>query len=669
MVRHVVATSIRWRFLVALIAVSAIVFGVVQLRGAPVEPLPEFAPVTVEVQSEAPGLSAQEVEDLVTMPLEANLLSGVAWVESMRSASVPGLSSVVMTFEPGTDLVRARQVVQERLTQGALLTNASRAPVMLQPTSASNRVTMIGLSSKDTSLMDLSVLARWTIRPKLMSIPGVANVAIWGQRERQLQVLADPVRMKDKGVTLDQVVATTGNSLWVSPLSFLNASTPGRGGFVDLPQQRVSIQHVSPITGPDQLAKVAVEGKPGVILGDVATVVENNPVIIGDGLVNDESGLVMVVEKQPGASAAVVSKGIEKAVKSLSTGLPGVDLDTSLYRPAAYAAESKSNLRIALVVALLLVAIGSFVSFLSWRAMVVTLTGVIASLLGGWFVLRYRTAPINLLALTGLGIGVVVAIADASSGASRAAAAARESGDSLFKRLHAALSAAATPAVYTALAAGMLAVPIYLLEGRAGAFLPEIVLGYLVVVVASLLSALLVVPAVAAIVYGIGHPGSVSPSTRAIAAVSGRLAAVATRPVIPVTALVVGIGACLGLYAALDRSTRPVFEEQTVVVSAVGTAGASPQAMTKALTEVATSIRGLGGVANVSGHVGRAIQGERVGGANMGELWITMKDGADRASTVGAIRRVASDYAGLQTQVGPTSTGAPMRSSPTPPRR
>ena len=150
MIGRIVGAGVRARVLVLILAVAAAVMGVVQLWATPIEPVPEFAPVTVEVQSEALGLSAQEVEDLVTVPLESNLLSGVAWVDRMQSSSIPGLSSIVMTFEEGTDPIRARQVVQERLTQGALLTNASKAPVMLQPTSAANRVMMIGLSSQST---------------------------------------------------------------------------------------------------------------------------------------------------------------------------------------------------------------------------------------------------------------------------------------------------------------------------------------------------------------------------------------------------------------------------------------------------------------------------------------------------------------------------------------
>ncbi|MCA0323326.1 MAG: efflux RND transporter permease subunit, partial [Actinobacteria bacterium] len=293
MISYLVRTGARARVLVVILTLAAAAFAGFQMTRTSIEAVPEFAPVTVEVQSEALGLSAQEVEDLVTVPLESNLLSGVAWVDTMQSISMAGLSSIVMTFEDGTDEIRARQVVQERLTQGALLTNASKAPVMLQPTSAANRVMMIGLSSADQSLVDLSVLSRWTIRPKLMSVEGVANVSVWGMRDRQLHVQADPVRMQQHGVSLDQVVATTGNALWVSPLSFLEASTPGRGGFLDLPQQRVNVQHVSPITDSATLGRVSVEGaaSPDITLADVATIVEAPPTIIGDGIVVDASAL------------------------------------------------------------------------------------------------------------------------------------------------------------------------------------------------------------------------------------------------------------------------------------------------------------------------------------------------------------------------------------------
>ena len=192
----IVRWSLRYRILVVGIAAAVMVIGVAQLRSAPVDVLPEYSPPYVEVQTEAIGLSAAEVEQFVTVPLEALMLSGVAWVETIRSESVPGLSSIVLIFEPGTDVMRARQVVQERLTQAHILPKVAKPPQMIQPLSSASRVMIVSLASTSMSLTDLSVHARWTVRPRLMGVPGVANVAIWGHRERQLQVLVDPQRLR-----------------------------------------------------------------------------------------------------------------------------------------------------------------------------------------------------------------------------------------------------------------------------------------------------------------------------------------------------------------------------------------------------------------------------------------------------------------------------------------
>src|SRR5512136_91565 len=248
MIRGIVGWSLRSRFVLVVVAVALMVFGVAQVRNMPVDVLPEFSPPYVEIQTEALGLSAQEVEDLITVPLEQDLLNGVAWVDVIRSESVPGLSSITLVFEPGADLYRARQMVAERLAQAPLgLPNVSKPPTMLQPMSATSRVIIVGLSTKNLSLIQLGVLARWTIGPRLMAVPGVANVALWGLRDRQLQVQVDPERLRAYDVTLAQVLETTGNALWVSTLSFVEASLPGNAGFIDTPQQRIGLRHVLPI--------------------------------------------------------------------------------------------------------------------------------------------------------------------------------------------------------------------------------------------------------------------------------------------------------------------------------------------------------------------------------------------------------------------------------------
>jgi Cu/Ag efflux pump CusA len=654
MIGRIVGRVVRGRVLVLILAAAAAVMGVVQLGATPIEPVPEFAPVTVEVQSEALGLSAQEVEDLVTVPLESNLLSGVAWVDRMQSSSIPGLSSIVMTFEEGTDPIRARQVVQERLTQGALLTNASKAPVMLQPTSAANRVMMIGLSSQSQDLVDLSVLSRWTIRPKLMSVNGVANVAVWGMRDRQLHVQANPVRMRQHGVSLDELIATTGNSLWVSPLSFLEASTPGRGGFIDLPQQRVNVQHVSPITDAAALGRVAVENAPlGVTLADVATIVEAPPTIIGDGIVDEESGLVLVVEKQPGTSTTEVSRGIEEALAALSVGLPGVSLDPSIYRPADYVDDVQRNLALVALGALLLLAVACALIYRAWRPTVMIVSTVALSVLAGYLLLWLREPPVTLIAVTGLAAGAVLAIAQAVAAVDAVRRAPLEL--PLRQRVSSAYGTLGVTAVYTALASALLVAPAFLLKGRWGAFFPEAGTGFLVATAGSLVVALVAAPAVAASIGTGRSPAAPMPAPmpasawRLLSSTAGRITSSA---VAVVAVLAIGIAASAALAVALGAQPSPEFKERTVVLKLTAPEGTSPQALTSSLGELAGELRAIDKVVGVGGHVGRAVTGERVLGANSGELWISLDAGADRQAVISSAMEAARSAGDLRPSIG-----------------
>src|SRR4051794_10999159 len=182
------AGVLRFRLLILAAAVGVLSVGLVQLNRAPVDVLPEFTPPYAEIQTEALGLSAEEVEQLITVPLEADLLNGVEDVEVLRSQSIPGLSSIVMVFDDGTDVFKARALVQERLTQAHALPNVSKPPLMLQPLSSSSRVLVFGLSSDKVSPIEKSVMARWTMQPRLLGVPGVASVNIWGFRDRQMQV-------------------------------------------------------------------------------------------------------------------------------------------------------------------------------------------------------------------------------------------------------------------------------------------------------------------------------------------------------------------------------------------------------------------------------------------------------------------------------------------------
>ena len=217
---RLVSWSLQFRFLVLIGAAAIAFFGMTQLRKQNVDILPEFAPLTVEVQAEAVGLAPAEVESLITAPLE-EILSGVPWLKSMQSRSIAGLCAISLHFEDGTSLLKARQMVQERLLHTSVLPKVAKPPAMLQPKSDLNRAMQIGLSSDKLSLTEVSLLARWKIKPRLMSVPGVASVAIFGQRERQLQVEVDTEKLNARGVQLQDVIKAAGNALWVSPLTYL----------------------------------------------------------------------------------------------------------------------------------------------------------------------------------------------------------------------------------------------------------------------------------------------------------------------------------------------------------------------------------------------------------------------------------------------------------------
>ena len=414
MTKWILAWSLRSRRLVITLALVLMGIGVWQLRDASLDALPEFSPPTVEVQTEALGLSAEEVEQLITVPIEQDLLNGVAWLDTIRSKSVPGLSSIELIFEPGTDLIRARQVVQERMTQAHALPQVSKPPQMLQPLSSTSRVMMVKLSSKDLTPIELSVLARWTIRPRLLGAKGVANVAIWGQRERQLQVQVNPTKLHGQGVSLEQVISTTGNALWVSPLTFLEASTPGTGGFIDTPNQRLGVQHLSPIRTPADLAQVAIEDREGppLLLGDVANVVEDHQPLIGDAIFTDGTGLMLVIEKFPGSETREVTRAIDQAFDALRPGLRGVDIDTSIYRPARLVDTASNNIRLAVLAAGLVLAAALGLLLFNWRTALISVVSIAAAIIAGALVLHLRGETFHPMTIAGLLLALAVVVDD-----------------------------------------------------------------------------------------------------------------------------------------------------------------------------------------------------------------------------------------------------------------
>ncbi len=657
--RGIVTWSLKFRLLVVAAAAVVMGVGVAQLRDAPVEVLPEFTPPYVEIQTEALGLSAEEVEQLITVPLEADLLNGVAGVDVIRSESVPGLSSVVLVFEPETDLFRGRQLVQEQLTQAHALPNVSRPPTMLQPLSSASRVMMIGLSSDKLTPIQQGVLARWTMKPALMGVPGVANVAIWGQRERELQVQVDPERLRDKNVTLNQVVATAGNAQVVSPLSFLEASTPGTGGFIETPQQRFSVQHVfDKLANPAELGKVSVEDTNGRLrLTDVASVVEDHQPLIGDAVVNGGDGLMLVVEKLPGTNTREVTEGVEAALERLEPGLSGMRVDPSVFRPATFVQEAVGNVGTALLIGGVLLVLTLAAFLFEWRALVISIVTIPLSLLAAGLVLDLRGETFNALVFAGLAVALVVVIDDAVAGVHAVARRLRTRDRGEERSLSAAVVEATiearSPLAYATLIILLAAVPVLIVERAPGAFFEPLAISYMLAVVASMVVALTVTPALSMLLFGRGRLGSSEPPVaRALAARYGAvLARFVRRPGPALGAAAVAGLAGLALLALMGTSVIPTFKDRDVLMRLDGQPGTSQPEMSRVAREASRQLREIPGVENVGAHVGRAVTGDRIVDVNSSDLWVSIDGGADYDATLASVEGVADRFRGFDHEV------------------
>lgn len=652
MMRWVVGSSLKFQRLVLAVAVALIAFGFAQLRNTSAEALPEFGPVRVDVQVEALGLSAEEVENLITNPMENEFFNGIPWLAKLESHTLPGLSSMEMTFEPGTDPIRARQVVQERLTMApALPAASSRPPLVVQPLSSTSRLMMIGLSSTDQSLIDMSLLSRWTVVPRLLSVPGVANVSIWGFRDRQLQVQVDPGRLVRNGVTLDQVLRTSANALWVSPLTFVEASTPGLGGFIDTANQRIEIQHNQPIKTAADLAKVTIEGAEnrGLRLADVADIVEDHQILIGDAVVKDAPSLMLVVERFPGTKVSEVTHEVEAALDELRPAAPGVSFDTTVYRPATFLDTMVDNLVTALIAGavLLLLVLGALL--LDWRAALVSLVTIATSLAVTLLVLSLFGVGLNMMSVAGLVMALAIVVDDAVVGVDNVRRRLREgTGEGV---VHAAVLEMRAPLTVAALVAVVSVAPVFVLDGVRGAFLTPVAQAFLAATLVSLVTAMTLAPVLARLLLA-GRAAGDRESAPA-RAMARRYAALVPgllrRPVWSYALVAVLVVAGLLAVPFLGgRPLSPTLKERDLLVSWEAPPGTSLPEMNRITGALTAELRSVPGVRDVGAHTGRAIAGDQIVSVNSGEVWLSIDRKADYDRTLAAVRRVVQGYPGMR---------------------
>ena len=510
LMRWIVGTSLNYRFLVVAIGALLMVFGVATLPSTRVDAFPEFAPPRVVIQTACLGLSTSDVEQLVTVPLE-QALNGVDGLDVMRSKSVPQLSAIELIFKQNVDELKARQLVQERMTAVATtLPTWAAPPVMLAPVSATGRAIQIGMTSKNHSLIQMSMSAYWTIRARLLEVPGVANVALWGERLQMMQVQVEPPKMEARHVALNEVMEATADAVDSGLLRFSSGSIIGTGGMIESPNQRIDVHNVLPIVTPDDLAKVPLHvdgnGK-GVKIGDVAHVVEDHQPLIGDAVINDSPGLLLVVEKLPWANTVEMTKGVEDAIRSLEPGLPGVQFDTTIFQQANFITAAIQNLTQALVLGFVLVIVILALFLFEWRVALISVLTIPLSLMTTLLVLHWRGETVNTMTLAGLVIALGAVVDDAIIDVENIVRRLRQhrlaggEGSTASVILNASLEVRG-PIVYATLIIVAAAVPIFLLQGLTGAFFRPLALSYTLAIVASLLVALTVTPALALILLG-----------------------------------------------------------------------------------------------------------------------------------------------------------------------
>ena len=589
------------------------------------------------------------------MPLEDEF-NGIAWTQKIRSKSLPNLSTVELTFKPGTNLYDARQLVTERVAQGPTMVSVGSPPVMIQPHSSENRVVMIGLGSDKIPLINLSTLAYWEVRPRLLAVPGVAGVSIWGQRDQELQVLVDPKRMAAKNVSLEQILATTGDAMWTSPLTFVEASSPGADGFIDMPNQRISVQHILPIRNAADLAQIPIEetGAKPIRLGEVSTVVTDHLPLRGDAVLKSGPGFIMVVEKLPGANTLDVTRGVEEAMASLKPALGDVTVDTTVFRPATFIENALRNLALAGLLSLSLVVLWLGSSTRSWRVALIGGVAIVASFAVAAWVIVLMGATFNALTLAGLGmaLGVVVGAAVLGIVPLKQRLAERGASDEATK-MELITEVAAETARSLGLAVGialLVVAPLLLVGGMNGALLQPVVMAYGVALLVASVVAIALTPVLGFVLLPASAPvqDAEPAAPRQPSWFSRALDEFTSKPVWSlVTAALLIVLIVAAAVAVKPGPLVPAMQDSSLMVQWQAERGTSLAELERITTKASEELRAVQGVTGVSSHIGQALQGDQIVDVDSGMTWISLDPQADRAKLLASVRDVLSRYEGV----------------------
>ena len=655
MLDRLIRFSLNNRALVCAVAILLVVLGVNALRQLPVDVLPDITRPTVTLLTESPGLAPEEVEARVTLPIES-ALQGVTGIYRLRSSSDVGLSLIFAEFDWGTDIYRARQLVQERLQLAESQLPAGVQTSMAPVSSLMGEILLIGVRSKDGKIapMDVRTLADWTIRQRLRSIPGVAEVLTIGGGVKQYQILPDPVRMAAQGVSFEELEKAASNA----------ASTTTSGYMVSADRE-IMVRNLGMTTSLEDVGQTVVKsaGDRPITIRDVAELRFGPQIMRGDAGVNGYPGVILSVDKQPGWDTIKLTATIEKALEELRPSLPsGVEM-TVLFRQAEFIEAAIHNLTEAIRDGAIMVALVLVLFLLNARTTLITLTAIPMSFVVTLLVFRWFGLGVNSMTLGGFAVAIGMVVDDAIVDVENVFRRLREnrhatSPKSTIEVVASASNEVRSSILYATVLVILVFIPLLGLEGIEGRLFAPIAIATMVSMAASFAVSLTLIPVLCSLLLPSMKRMQEEKDgfiVRALKNASQRtllpLAFNRPGPVLGFTAL--AVVACLSLWPRMGVEFLPTFNEGSAIISMVSAPGSSLEASNRIGQRGEQLLLEIPEIKSVGRRTGRAEKDDHVMGVNVVEYDIEFKpDGRKRTEVLADIRERLATIPGVFVNVG-----------------
>jgi CzcA family heavy metal efflux pump len=649
---RLVSLCVRHYGAVTALTVLALALGCWGALRAPLDVFPEFVPSQVDIQTEAPGFAPQQVEQLVTRPIES-AINGATGLATMRSESIPGLSVIIVTFADGVDLRIARQGLSERLSElGGALPSGVATPTLSPLVSSTMDLLKIGLLSDRVDAYTLRDTADWIVKPRLLAVPGVAHAIVFGGNVRQIHIEPDPTKLASFNVTVADVADAARAALAL------------RGaGFIDLSAQRILLKSPTPTPDLNALSDAVIRSRDGVPLRlrDVAKISIEPALRSGDALIMGKPGVLISLASQYGANTLATTLAVEKALSDLAPALAaqGITLYPALHRPANFIERALGDLKSSLLIAAILILVVLYLFLRDVRAALIAFIAIPLSLLAAIAVLDREGLTLNTMTLGGFAVALGVLVDDAIVGIEnilrRLRGKAPGPAQSRLDIIRDASVEVRGPVIYATVVVIVVFLPELLTSSVQGRFVGPLALAFILAVLASLLVALTAAPALCALL--LRRTDAHTPARWLIRLKGWQAktlqAATAHFKLIATTVLVLFLAAAVAL-PFLGGTFMPDFREGHFVMQVSSSVpGTSIQEMMDVGERISTEVLQLPYVQSIEQQIGRAQMGEDTWGPHRSEFHVELKPDAtiDQAVAQDALRAILSKYPGIQSEV------------------